>query len=260
MYHEIESSSRAICNTKTGYKRYVVTKDIFHEQIIRLSNQGFVGINVSQALSPCFTNVQTSPKIVITFDDGCESDLLIAAPLLKDHHFNATFYIVSDFIGRRGYLSPYQLKELSNLGFEIGSHSKTHRYLTDLNIKDLFFEVKESKDQLEQILGKTITHFSCPGGRYNPLVIQAVKEAGYQTMATSQIGVNCIKSNRFSLSRVSILRDIKHKDFDKLCIAEGFSRLQIRDFTYSIVKTIIGNSFYDKIRNMVLEASAFYKT
>jgi len=41
----------------------------------------------------------------------------------------------------------------------------THAYLTDLDDRGLQREIADAKAQLEEILGKTVEHFSCPGGR-----------------------------------------------------------------------------------------------
>ena len=72
--------------------------------------------------------------VCITFDDGCETDLLAAAPILKEFGFGATFYITVGFLGKPGYLSEAQVRNLSALGFEIGCHSLTHPYLPTLTI------------------------------------------------------------------------------------------------------------------------------
>jgi peptidoglycan/xylan/chitin deacetylase (PgdA/CDA1 family) len=257
MYHELERPNRSLCNSITEYKHYVVTESDFRKQINRLNELGYVGLSVSDAASSYF---QDKKRLVVTFDDGCETDLIIAAPILKEFNFNATFYVIAGHIGQNGYLSADQVKELSDLGFEIGSHSMTHRYLSDLSTHDLLFEIKESKNQLEQIIGKEITHFSCPGGRWNEAVIKTVKESGYQSMATSHIGTNNPYLNTFSLPRFSILRDMKIRDFDKICSAEGLAKLQLKDAVFSFAKDFFGNSMYDKIRSKIFAASSFYKS
>ena len=257
MYHELELSGRNLCNSDLGYKRYTNTELGFRNQIFRLHQLNYVGINVSEASNPFF---QDKNKIVLTFDDGCETDLIIASSILKEFNFNATFYVVAGFVGQKGYLSTNQLRELSDLGFEIGSHSMTHRYLSDLSSRDLRFEVLESKDRLEQFLGKRINHFSCPGGRWNNTVVQVVKETGYDSMATSRIGTNNPNIDSFLLSRICILRGIKLHEFERICKAEGIVKLHIRDTFFSAAKDFLGNTIYEKIRNKIIEVSPFYKT
>src|ERR1041384_2350901 len=129
MYHELELPERALCQSDPGYVRYVLKADDFRQQIAHLRAEDMRGVSVGEAWSK--TDEQGA-RVVITFDDGCETDLIVAAPVLKEAGFNATFYVTVEHLGRRGYLSVGQLRELSESGFEIGSHSLTHSYLHDL--------------------------------------------------------------------------------------------------------------------------------
>src|SRR5688500_7529622 len=123
MYHELERPRRALCDDSPGYLRYVVREEDFLRQLDHLRERGIAGLDVSTAL------MRPSPGVAITFDDGCETDLLIAAPALRERDFGATFYITTGFLGRRGYLDSQQLRTLAESGFEIGSHGVTHRFL-----------------------------------------------------------------------------------------------------------------------------------
>jgi peptidoglycan/xylan/chitin deacetylase (PgdA/CDA1 family) len=253
MYHELELPFRDICNFDLGYKRYVHTALDFKNQISRLHELNYVGVKVSDSSRHLYSDKK---KIVITFDDGCETDLSVAAAILQEFNFNATFYVVAGFVGQKGYLSINQLRELSDMGFEIGSHSMTHRFLTDLSSSDLISEVTEPKARLEQYLGEKINHFSCPGGRFNHKVVRAVKEAGYLTMATSRIGTNNPANDSFLLSRIPILRGIHMDDFERICRARGIAKLKLRDAAFKAAKDIFGNNLYEKIRDKVIQVTS----
>src|SRR5208283_5086967 len=69
-------------------------------------------------------------------------------PILQQCDFAATFFITTGFLEKRGYLSKPQLRELSGLGFEIGCHSMTHPYLTDLDDQGLHREIATRADHL----------------------------------------------------------------------------------------------------------------
>src|SRR5580658_9524852 len=75
MYHELELPERALCNADPGYVRYVVPAPMFEAHVARLRAAGFRGVSVGEALS----DADSSPRAAITFDDGCETDLLHAA-------------------------------------------------------------------------------------------------------------------------------------------------------------------------------------
>jgi peptidoglycan/xylan/chitin deacetylase (PgdA/CDA1 family) len=173
MYHELEAPGRALCQTAPGYVRYVLRKEEFQAQMAWLHRSHWKGLSVGEALSyPAGTSV------AISFDDGCESDLEIAAPILKDLGYHATFYVTAGFLDKPGYLSSSQLRELSAQGFEIGCHSMTHAYLDDLDSSGLQREISDARIKLEDVVGKRVEHFSCPGGRSNAATIAFAKKVG----------------------------------------------------------------------------------
>lgn len=248
MYHELEIPSRRICQNEPGYSRYVLTEAQFRLQVQYLNEIAWQALSVGQAIK-----FPTRPSVAITFDDGCETDLLVAAPILVLAGFNATFFITSGRLGTPGYLSPTQLKELHGLGVEIGSHSITHAYLTDLDDAGLRREMCESKTQLEQIIGQTVEHFSCPGGRCDERVIQMARTAGYQTLSTSRIQANSTRTDRFALGRVSLVRDVSLGAFGAICDGTGLSRMRTQSVFFEAAKRFLGNTLYDRLRTRVLD-------
>ncbi|HXJ96824.1 MAG TPA: polysaccharide deacetylase family protein [Terriglobia bacterium] len=251
MYHELELPGHALCQNQPGYVRYVLRKDEFQHQLALLSKHGFQGLNVSQDRN----GDHPGSGIVITFDDGCETDLTVAAPLLLSRGFQATFYLVVGFLGRRGYLSGAQATELAGMGFEIGSHSMTHAYLAGLTEKELETEVVESKDKLEQTIGRRVEHFSCPGGRWSRDVARVAQQAGYQTVATSRIGTNSARSDPFCLSRVAVLRGLPPDDFVRISRGRGLALQRFSQSVRSTAQRVLGDSRYDRLRGAWLHRS-----
>jgi peptidoglycan/xylan/chitin deacetylase (PgdA/CDA1 family) len=250
MYHEIESPGRPLCQSEEGYTRYVVAENNFREQIARLAASGYRGLSVTEATA---RNQTRGRDVAITFDDGCATDLIIAAPVLKEVGFNSTFYIVEGFINGRGYLTGEQVKELSRQGFEIGCHSMTHSYLSDLSRERMMVEIAVAKQRLEQLIGERVDHFSCPGGRWNPAVARIAQEAGYRTVSTSRIGINLPDSDPYQLARVAVMRDTSIADFDRICRSEGLWMKQARYATLAAVKGMLGNAVYERVRSKVLD-------
>lgn len=251
MYHELEVAGRQLCQREPGYVRYVLTEQSFREEIDWLQKEGIRGLSVSQALT------DNSPRgIVITFDDGCESDLLVAAPLLKKAGFDATFYITLGFLGQPGYLMPRQVRKLADAGFEVGCHSMTHAYLSDLDEAGLRREIADAKTQLEEILGRPVYHFSCPGGRWSPQVARIADQAGYRSVATSRIATNRRNSDRFQLARVAVMRGTPLAAYQDLCRGRNLWQLQLRDFIRSTSRRVLGNTLYDRLRRMALHSSS----
>jgi len=247
MYHELEVPGRTVCSLDPGYFRYVVPLSDFAQQMEALKEDGWTGVSVGEALS-----TPADKAVVITFDDGCETDFVAAAPVLRSLNFNATFYITSGFVGARGYLTTEQLRELYKLGFEIGCHSMTHAYLPDLNDADLRHEIADSKFYLEDILDCSVTHFSCPGGRCNRRVKNAVRAAGYRSLATSWPHSNSTFPEPYALGRTVVMRRTPLPQFEALCRGRGLWKLSLRAGVYHGAMRILGSSFYDRVRGAVL--------
>jgi len=251
MYHELEIPGRRLCQPEPGYVRYVLPEPAFRAQMDYLKTHGWQGLSVSQALA-----FPEGRNVTITFDDGCETDLLAAAPILRQAGFNATFFITCGRLGKPGYLSVAQLKEISGRGFEIGCHSMTHPYLTDLEEKDLRHEIYDAKSQLEQIIGRPVDHFSCPGGRCDQRVVTVARAAGYRTLSTSRIQANSADTDVFALGRVAILRDVSLSAFAAICEGAPLSRMRTLSAFREAVRQILGNSLYEQLRATLLRRAS----
>jgi peptidoglycan/xylan/chitin deacetylase (PgdA/CDA1 family) len=224
MYHELERPGRAPSESDSGYVRYVVPEGWFRAQMRAL---------------------------VITFDDGCESDWVVAAPVLREHGFGGTFYVSSGLVGRRGFMAPGQVRALADAGFEIGCHSATHRFLPHLDDAELRAEVVDAKARLEDTIGWPVEHFSCPGGRWDRRVEETVRGAGYRTMATSRTATNAPSSNRFRLGRVAILRDVSLPRFERICRG-GLLGLRVQQIALDTAKRSLGDALYTRVRSLTL--------
>lgn len=252
MYHELEIAGHPLCQPEPGYSRYVLRVEDFRCQMLWLQRTGWRGMGVSEALGSNSQNGKERHGVVVTFDDGCESDLTAAAPALKESGSHATFYVTAGFLGRRGYMSPTHLQELSAAGFEIGCHSMTHAYLTDLDEHGLQCELVQAKAQLEAITGKAVEHLSCPGGRCDARVIQAARRAGYRSVAHSRVQLNPPTADCFDLGRIAILRETALPAFQDICKGEGLWKIELRQRVRSAAQQMLGNSLYDRGRALLL--------
>lgn len=248
MYHELEVPRRALCQTEPGYVRYIVRARDFQSQMHLLKTEGWNGMSVGDAI-----NSFADKTVTITFDDGCETDLLLAAPILREFGFGATFYITAGWSSRPGFLSHPQIRELSWMGFEIGCHSMTHAYLTDLDDAGLRREIADSKLQLEQTIGKPVEHFSCPGGRFDQRVANVARDAGYRTVSTSEIRANSRATDPMALGRVVITRSTSLPEFRDLCHGRGLWQSRLSTRLRTAVRNAMGNAAYDRIRSAVLK-------
>jgi peptidoglycan/xylan/chitin deacetylase (PgdA/CDA1 family) len=102
--------------------------------------------------------------------------------LMVDCGLRATFYIPISI--DRPRLDTDQLLDLCSMGMEIGSHGLTHSVLTRSD--NVRAEMVESKDKLEQMLGRLVTSFCYPFGKFNYRIALIARESGYRLARTTQ--------------------------------------------------------------------------
>jgi peptidoglycan/xylan/chitin deacetylase (PgdA/CDA1 family) len=123
----------------------------------------------------------------LTFDDGGESYYTQVADRLEIMGWRAHCFVTTDMIGRPGFLTRAQIRELDERGHHIGSHSASHPVRISACAPDVILgEWTESLQVLQDILGKPIATASVPGGFYSHRVAGAAADAGIQTLFTSE--------------------------------------------------------------------------
>lgn len=163
----------------------------FHKIIETLAANSYCSLTLEQDAARFRGNKETDRRehpIHLTFDDGCRSFLTHALPILDRFNFKTTVFPVAGYIGKTSswdimpqfpHLSKHEIREISNLGHEIGSHGLTHSNLTYLGAADLKTELSDSKKILEDITGKKVTSLSFPFGSWNRRVWGQAQETGY---------------------------------------------------------------------------------
>lgn len=138
--------------------------------------------------------------VCLTFDDGKRSDIRLALPTLVREKVKATFFIVPGWLGRKNIMVASEVRDLATAGMEIGSHSMSHAFLTELGQEQLQDETAGSRAFLEDLLGHEVRSFSYPYGDTNTRVRAAVEKAGYRTACGSCRGTNQGSPDWLSLS------------------------------------------------------------
>ena len=179
VYHNIRPTpDRVLSETD---KQYDVTPEAFDAQLSYLATEGWSTVGFDD-LAAALDGKKTLPEksVVITLDDGRETQFVYALPLLKKHGFTATFFIFTNAVGREGYFTWDQLKGLLADGMAVGAHSRFHPYLTKIaDDQELDAEIAGSKATLERGLGVTIDAFAYPFGMHDERVDARVKDAGF---------------------------------------------------------------------------------
>jgi peptidoglycan/xylan/chitin deacetylase (PgdA/CDA1 family) len=130
---------------------------------------------------------QPNRRAAITFDDALLGVHEHALPLLVELGLPATVFVPSAELGRRPHWWPTarrvmtaaELAELVAGGIELGSHSRTHRSLTQLSDRALTAELAGSKAELEDLCGRRVDLLAYPFGDNDVRVRRAAAAAGY---------------------------------------------------------------------------------
>ena len=184
---------------------YAVPVEDFKAQLDYLKAEGYETITLQDYMK-ARKGTYTLPKkpIVLTFDDGYDDNYTNLLPLLEERGMRGTVYMVTNDIGRPGYLTWDQLRDMQNRGIELGSHTANHQPLTELSGQMRQDELKLSKLLMEWNGLKTIFTFSYPNGAYDEGMPELLKENEYLTAVTGDGGLNTFKTNPYLLQRTNI--------------------------------------------------------
>ncbi|MGA2240379.1 MAG: polysaccharide deacetylase family protein [Candidatus Bathyarchaeia archaeon] len=183
-------------------RRYITTPDILDKELGYLKENGYVSVSFDELAHRLLLGTPLPPKpFIISFDDGWASQYQYALPLLKKYGFIATFFIFTNAIGAKNFMSWDQVLVLEKAGMQIGCHSKSHPFLTRIKSEEaLREEIFGAKQIIETHLRKTITVYDYPFGLYNDHIIDLVKKAGFVCARGSAPGIFHTRVELFTLT------------------------------------------------------------
>ncbi len=124
MYHRFNENKYPSTNIKM---------DIFEEHINIIKNSDFNFHNPNN-FDEQFNKPKQKKEILITIDDAFESFYTEAWPYLKENKIPFILFVSTEPVGKRGYMTWEQIKEVEGNEFaNIGHHSHTHEYLIDVS-------------------------------------------------------------------------------------------------------------------------------
>jgi peptidoglycan/xylan/chitin deacetylase (PgdA/CDA1 family) len=128
-------------------------------------------------------NINKQKVVILTFDDGYNSQYSNAKPILDKYDFKATFYIVCNYVGSGDNRMTWEeIKSLQQEGHDIASHTMNHDDLSKLPPQKVEYEVAQSKQcLLDQGINPKSFAYPFNGGSDDPSVISTV--ANYYDLA-----------------------------------------------------------------------------
>ena len=199
------------------FRKYSVTPGAFVRQVRWLARAGYrtVPLETLRAAREGRAALPDRP-VVLTFDDGFHESAEQAVPILEEHGFVATFFLVAGLAGgtsrwlagERGIELPLfgwaEARRLEERGFRCGVHTLTHPRLAELPAAACRRELAESRRLMEDQLGRPVRELAYPFGSFSPEVREIAAEAGYQTACSSRPGLSPAEDDPLALCRIPI--------------------------------------------------------
>lgn len=193
-----------------------IPKEKLREQMQYLKDNGYTTLTLEQLYNHFVNNAPIPEKsVVLTFDDGYADNYTNAFPVLKEFGFKAAIFVITKTVDTdSSYLTSNMIKEMSDYGIDIESHTVNHDELNKLSYEEQCKTLKDSKGFLEKITDKEVKYIAYPFGKYNGDTLKAAKECGY-TMAVTTRGAWSNKSdglltlNRVYISSIAGMEDFK---------------------------------------------------
>jgi len=159
--------------------------------------------------------------LAVTFDDGYQSVIQNALPVLKEKEIPATIFIPTVAFGKRPpwikdinhpffneiILTKEQLKALPGDLITIGSHTDSHCRLSNIDAGTFKREIVDSKKKLEFVSGRNISLISVPYGQFDKKYTKLFKEAGYQKVFLNIPTFPATNNDLFIMGRISVEPD-----------------------------------------------------
>jgi peptidoglycan/xylan/chitin deacetylase (PgdA/CDA1 family) len=181
---------------------YTVPPAWFVEQVDRLRERTAPVV----ALATLTDGRYPDRSVVLTFDDGCDTDATVALPVLKAAGFPATFFLNPALLGSPGRMSWEQVEALLEAGMEVGSHGLDHTLLDELSDEELQRQLEGSKEMLEGRLGRAVEALSLPGGSGGRRAVRIAFASGYRLVLGSAPGRLSGSPRARALPRVALRR------------------------------------------------------
>ena len=178
-----------ICVTYHSVKTEEISKFAKHmDELMKAGNPALADTDVALEAGENF--------IAVTFDDGFQSFMQHALPVLLEKGIPVTVFVPTNWLGERAgwitredhrnfeelVMTREQIGELSRYNTLVGSHSATHRRLNGLPRHEVLDELERSKRDLEKIVGKEVDLFSFPYGSCDDEIISISKAIGYKRL------------------------------------------------------------------------------
>ena len=216
MYHDVCPAHEAATETarlSPSIRSYTVTTEQFRAHLAAVGPNRWLDPAELKGPATAIADA-SSPRVLLTFDDGWAGSILEAGPILKEHGARAIVFVTTGLIGHPLFVSQSLLSELAEDTFAIGAHTVTHPDLASLSDDDVIrHEVNESRSRLRSVTGREIATFALPHGAFDDRVLRAARAAGYRRVLTLEDDLEPRGRDDGVIARFSASPDITRAEF-----------------------------------------------
>lgn len=173
-YHRIDDSRKP--------DDYNVKVASFKEQMKALADSGYHTILPDQLYNYLTKGTPLPPRpFMITFDDTRKEQFTVAASEMKKYNFKGVFFVMTISINRPNYMTSEEIKQLSDEGNVIASHTLDHQNTKKLKTQEEWDrQITKPSERIESITGKSVNYFAYPFGLWNDTAVAHIKSYGFK--------------------------------------------------------------------------------
>jgi peptidoglycan/xylan/chitin deacetylase (PgdA/CDA1 family) len=255
-YHDVAPAAEVAGG---GPERFSVPLASFERMLDTIREEGFAGCSLADAM-----RAPTARRVAITFDDANLGQFVHAVPALRARGMTATIYVVTDWVGREGFMSWDQLRAAADAGISIQSHTRSHPFLSELDAPALREELSRSKERLDRELRQETTEIAFPGGDAPRRGLRSLmRETGYTVAVGSRWGTNPADAvaGRF-VRRCTVRGSLTPDDARRYVHADRLFALRMhpREMVLRTLRAALGPSRYAAMRRRFLDGAAWSRT
>jgi peptidoglycan/xylan/chitin deacetylase (PgdA/CDA1 family) len=180
---------------------------------------------------------------LFTFDDGTADHYFTVAPILERYGVRGIFYVSTALVGRAGYLTLAQCREMQARGHAIESHGHEHKALLGAAESELSGQLALSRQLLKDNGLGQWSLLAVAGGYADARVAQAARAQGYRSLRTLQWGYNR-KWNSFFIESICVNRSIAGVWYRPMLSARGEAAKKSVYRFKEILKTGVPSAYF----------------
>ncbi|MGD9160754.1 MAG: polysaccharide deacetylase family protein [Desulfobacteraceae bacterium] len=193
---------------------FIETGDVFWQEKLRFLLTEFLKLplNERDAFIKNFNNIPDNLKDCMAH--GNKSVIMDTPETLMDMDEEGLNTFINDLeeflrfpefpMKDNGFMTWENAREMMNAKIDFGSHTVSHKIMTQISSKEILEELSISKSKIEKELNMQVMAFAYPNGNYNNMIMEKVKKTGYHYAVSVDEGLNSVNTDPFCMKRLHI--------------------------------------------------------